>query len=55
LASRDDIAGDDASCYGYNERFQAICSHSGEDIKILSTVEDAHRWLGLEYHRSPEP
>jgi hypothetical protein len=20
----------------------------GEDIKIFSTVEDAHRWLGLE-------
>jgi hypothetical protein len=41
------IAGDDASSYGYVEMFQAIRSHTGEDIKIFSTVEDAHRWVGL--------
>jgi hypothetical protein len=28
--------------------FQTLRSQSGEDIKIFSTVEDAHRWLGLE-------
>jgi hypothetical protein len=42
------IAGDDASSYGYIEMFQALRSQSGEDIEIFSTVEDAHRWLGLE-------
>jgi hypothetical protein len=42
------IAGDDASSYGYVEMFQALRSRSGEDIEIFSTVEDAHRWLGLE-------
>src|SRR4029453_17502886 len=28
--------------------FQTLRSQSGEDIKIFSTVEDAHRWLGAE-------
>jgi hypothetical protein len=28
--------------------FQTLRSQSGEDIKIFSTVADAHRWLGLE-------
>jgi len=28
--------------------FQALRSQSGADTKIFSTVEDAHRWLGLE-------
>jgi hypothetical protein len=41
------IARDDAS-YGYLEMFQTLRSQSGEDIRIFSTVEDAHRWLGLE-------
>jgi hypothetical protein len=34
--------------YGYVSMFQTLRSESGEDIKIFSTVEDAHRWLGLE-------
>ena len=34
--------------YGYVRMFQTLRSQSGEDIKIFSTVEDAHRWLGLE-------
>jgi hypothetical protein len=34
--------------YGYVSMFQTLRSQSGEDIKIFSTVEDAHRWLGLE-------
>jgi hypothetical protein len=45
--SRSAIIARDAS-YGYLEMFQAIRSQSGEDIRIFSTVEDAHRWLGLE-------
>jgi hypothetical protein len=28
--------------------FQTLRRQSGEDIRIFSTVEDAHRWLGLE-------
>ena len=28
--------------------FQTLRSQSGEDIRIFSTVEDAHRWLGLD-------
>jgi hypothetical protein len=28
--------------------FQALRSQSGADIKIFSTVEGAHRWLGPE-------
>ena len=42
------IAGDATHSYGYLEMFQTLRSQSGEDIKIFSTVEDAHRWLGLE-------
>ena len=34
--------------YGYVSMFQTLRNQSGEDIKIFSTVEDAHRWLGLE-------
>ena len=34
--------------YGYVSMCQTLRSQSGEDIKIFSTVEDAHRWLGLE-------
>ena len=34
--------------YGYVSMFQTLRSQSGEDIKIFSTVEDAHHWLGLE-------
>ena len=37
-----------AAAYGYVHMFQTLRSQSGEDIKIFSTVEDAHRWLGLE-------
>jgi len=36
----------------YARMFQTLRSQSGEDIRIFSTVEDAHRWLGLE---SPPP
>ena len=32
----------------YARMFQTLRRHSGEDIRIFSTVEDAHRWLGLE-------
>jgi hypothetical protein len=31
----------------YVRMFQILRSQSGEDIRIFSTVEDAHRWLGL--------
>jgi hypothetical protein len=37
-----------SSGYGYVRMFQTLRSQSGADIKIFSTVEDAHRWLGLE-------
>ena len=37
-----------SSGYGYVRMFQALRSQSGADTKIFSTVEDAHRWLGLE-------
>jgi hypothetical protein len=46
--SRCAIIAGDATSYGYIEMFQTLRSQSGEDIKIFSTVEDAHRWLGLE-------
>ncbi|PWU22040.1 MAG: hypothetical protein C5B48_10675 [Candidatus Rokuibacteriota bacterium] len=44
------IASDANRPYGYDyvKMFQTLRSQSGEDIKIFSTVEDAHRWLGLE-------
>ena len=32
----------------YVRMFQTLRSPSGEDIRIFSTVEDAHRWLGLD-------
>jgi hypothetical protein len=28
--------------------FQTLRSQSGADVRIFSTMEDAHRWLGLE-------
>ena len=34
--------------YGYVRMFQTLRNQSGEDIKIFSTIEDAHRWLGLK-------
>jgi len=34
--------------YGFARMFQILRSQSGADIEIFSTVEDAHRWLGLE-------
>jgi hypothetical protein len=40
------IEGDASS--SYVRMFQTLRSQSGADIKIFSTVEDAHRWLGLE-------
>ena len=33
---------------GYISMFQTLRRQSGDDIKIFSTVEDAHRWLGLD-------
>jgi hypothetical protein len=42
------IASDANPSSGYVRMFQALRSLSGADIKIFSTVEDAHRWLGLE-------
>ena len=42
------IAGDATPFYGYVRMFQTLRSQSGEDIKIFSTVEDAHCWLALE-------
>jgi hypothetical protein len=42
------IAGDANSFYGYVRMFQTLRSQSGEDIRIFSTVEDAHCWLGRE-------
>ena len=42
------IASDANPSSGYVRMFQALRSQSGADIKIFSTVEDAHRWLGLE-------
>jgi hypothetical protein len=46
--SRSAIIARDDSSYDYLEMFQAIRSHSGEDIRVFWTVEDAYRWLGLE-------
>ena len=40
------IAGDASS--SYVRMFQILRSQSGADIEIFSTVEDAHRWLGLK-------
>ena len=40
------IAGDASS--SYVRMFQILRSQSGADIEVFSTVEDAHRWLGLE-------
>jgi hypothetical protein len=34
--------------YDYLRMFEALRHQSGADIKFFSTVEDAHRWLGLE-------
>jgi hypothetical protein len=32
----------------YLKMFQALRGQSGEDMRFFSSVEDAHRWLGLE-------
>ena len=40
------IAGDVGS--SYVRLFQTLRSQSGADVRIFSSVEDAHRWLGLE-------
>jgi hypothetical protein len=46
--SRSAIVARADSSYGYLTMFQALRGQSGEEIRIFSTVEDAHRWLGLE-------
>jgi len=40
------IAGEASS--SHVRLFQTLRSQSGADIEVFSTVEDAHRWLGLE-------
>src|SRR5262245_58180834 len=45
------IAGSANHSSGYLSMFQTLRSQSGEDIKIFSTVEDAHRWLGRHWPR----
>ena len=40
------VAGDVGS--SYVRMFQTLRSQSGADVRIFSTMEDAHRWLGLE-------
>ena len=42
------IAGGASHSSGYLNMFKNLRSQRGEDIKIFSTVEDAHCWLGLE-------
>ena len=42
------IEGDAISSYGYVRMFETLRSQSGADVRIFSSVEDAHRWLGLE-------
>jgi hypothetical protein len=42
------IAGGAKHSSHYLNMFKNLRSQSGEDIRIFSTVEDAHRWLGLE-------
>ena len=42
------IEGAAISSYAYLRMFETLRSQTGADIKIFSTVEDAHRWLGLE-------
>ena len=34
--------------FDYLRMFEALRHQSSADIKFFSTVEDAHRWLGLE-------
>jgi hypothetical protein len=52
--SRSAIVARADSSHGYLTMFQALRGQSGEEIRIFSTAEDAHRWLGLEKHGSPE-
>ena len=42
------IVGSASHSSGYLHMFKNLRSQSGEDIQAFSTVEDAHRWLGLE-------
>jgi hypothetical protein len=42
------IAGAANPSYDYLRMFETLRRQSGADIKFFSTVEDAHRWLGLE-------
>src|SRR5262245_27841994 len=49
-ARRAIIEGDVSS--SYVRMFQALRSQNGADTRVFSTVEEAHRWLGLE---SPPP
>src|SRR5215510_11559945 len=46
-ARRAIIEGDVSS--SYVRMFQALRRQSGADTRVFSTVEDAHRWLGLEW------
>jgi hypothetical protein len=42
------VEGDAISSYGYLRMIETLRHQGGEDIKFFSTVEDVHRWLGLE-------
>jgi hypothetical protein len=46
-ARRAIIEGDVSS--SYVRMFQVLRSQSGADTRVFSSVEDAHRWLGLEW------
>ena len=46
--SRRAIIAGSATIYGYGRMFQILRDVSGDVIKVFWTVEDAHRWLGLE-------
>jgi hypothetical protein len=47
------IEGDVSSVY--IRMFQALRSQSGGDTRVFSTVEDAYRWLGLEWPARDDP
>jgi len=42
------IVGSANPSFDYLRMFEALRHQSSADIKFFSTVEDAHRWLGLE-------
>jgi hypothetical protein len=45
--SRTAIIRRSAPSHGYLEMFRTLRRQRGEDVEMFSTVEDAHRWLGL--------